>query len=240
MDCKCRVGILPDGSFCDCPMGEKQAEFEKRADRMRAGHGEPISPVGIIPERYRSNDAKALMELFRNDPKKRAALGKVGEWAKLPWVEQKKRNLFLWGPVGTGKTTIAYFTLGLFLRNGHRARGVYWSEWITLVDSLEYREGNAEVLELTKVPVLLLDDLGSQDREYQGDLQKETARRIDILRTVLNTRLSKGVPTIITTNLSPADFGRQWGPRIESRVSEDFWVQAVEGEDLRLRVGVNA
>ena len=239
-DCdRCKYGQLPDGTACSCSFG---AVFQRYLDdlaRQMDGHGRPLG-LDIIPARYRGNTAADLVTLFQGDAQKLATLKRVGAWARMTWAEQKVHSMFLWGPVGTGKTTVAMFALSQFLKSGHAARWVYWSEWITQVDALDFQEGNAEVLELTKVPVLLLDDLGSQDRvDSRGDLAPETNKRQDTVRTILNTRMTKGVPTIITTNLSPEQFGIVWGERVASRVAEDFWIESVTGADLRLSVGVN-
>lgn len=243
--CDCDMGLLADGSPCPrCTYGairERQLESEQRA---RDGHLEPISAhevARVIPRRYRDNDASALTDLFLNEPTKLNALLWVEKWTRQPWSVQKNESLFLFGPVGTGKTTIAMYALRRFMANGHSARYVSWSEWLAMIESLGYRESQAEVIDLTRVPVLLIDDLGSPDRTAGRNnvLSPETNKRQDIARLVINSRLNKAVPTIITTNLSPAQFGIMFGERVQSRVAGDFKIIEVNGADLRVLMGVN-
>lgn len=246
LKCDCHLGERPDGTPCPkCTFGAIRVKQAERDQYLLAGHGDAIDPsvvAQVIPARYRDNEGKTLANLFQGEPAKVKALVDIEKWTRQSWPEQKRRSMFLHGPVGTGKTTLAMYALKRFMEYGHRSRAVFWTLWLTQAESLDYQYSQAEVVELTKVPVLLLDDLGSQDRT-EGKFRKlapETNKRQDIARTIIDARMNKMVPTIITTNLTVDQFGVMWGERVASRIREDFTIVEVNGVDLREKYGVNA
>lgn len=240
MNCNlCSLGIREDGSPCDCSFGQIQAKAIQRESRLVDGHGDPV-PLDFIPERYRNNTTDDLLDLFDGESLKLAALLYVAKWVNLPWQEQRKRSLLLWGPVGTGKTTIATFALARIARNGHRGRIIGFHSFMNEIGSLGFTEGASEIENILKTPAVLIDDLGSQDRfDSRGMILPETSRRVDVIREIIDSRMKKGIPTIVTTNLNPDQVRIQFGDRVSSRLSEDFRSFEVNGSDIRQTYGVN-
>ena len=84
----------------------------------------------------------------------------------------------------------------------------------------------------TSLPILIIDDLGTE---------KITAKTIQALFLILTTRKEKKLPTVITTNLTPADIKDKYSERIYSRICDQTTSLCFElfGEDRRLKPSVN-
>ncbi len=74
--------------------------------------------------------------------------------------------------------------------------------------------------------LLILDDLGTEF------LTVVTAAE---LFNIINTRFLERRPTIISTNLSPGDFEKQYSDRITSRLLGNYTMLKFIGDDIRLK-----
>ena len=72
--------------------------------------------------------------------------------------------------------------------------------------------------------LLIIDDLGTEV------YNQFTA---SVLYNVINTRLNRSLPTVISTNLDMAEFRRRYWDRITSRVLGEYRILPFEGEDVR-------
>ncbi|MEU2180259.1 ATP-binding protein [Streptomyces thermolilacinus] len=145
-------------------------------------------------------------------------------------------NLLLTGTTGTGKTHQAY---GALRRIAAAGPHVYEVRAITAADMYGLlrpkgsdRGAEEELRRLARVPLLLLDDLGSAKA---SEFTEEVTYRL------VNERYNACRPTIYTSNL-PAraasggpDLTSALGERIVSRLSEDTTVVAMTGHDRRRR-----
>lgn len=163
----------------------------------------------VIPRRFHDADLTGF------DPEVYDALV---AWARRP----AGRNLVLIGPVGTGKTHAAVAACRVAHWSG---LGVRFLPVVELLDLL--RPGGPEnaLYDLADVDRLILDDVGSE---------RPTEWTAERLYALLNRRWLEVAPTIVTTNLAPADLEESIGARLFSRlVGNDAVVLALYGNDRR-------
>lgn len=113
------------------------------------------------------------------------------------------RNAYVFGPVGTHKTTLACAALRHVVRSGVRCRFVPTR---MLAERLRdsFRDGTDPIADCRRVPVLVLDDLG-----------KETARDwcLERIFALVDHRHNEGLPTLTTTQYP--------GGRLVERLARD-------------------
>ncbi|MBO2516955.1 MAG: hypothetical protein CW338_06740 [Clostridiales bacterium] len=137
------------------------------------------------------------------------------------------RNLVLTGGSGLGKT---YLLSCIAARAG--VRGVETLQLTAYKALTMLRDnyfGREEADELFDVPVLLLDDLGMEPM-----MQNVT---IEQIYNLINERMSRGLCTVITTNLSMGEIKARYNERIYSRLQDTALsrVYPMAGKDIRIR-----
>jgi DNA replication protein DnaC len=141
-------------------------------------------------------------------------------------------GLVLSGGVGRGKTGLASCVL---LERARCNESVLWIDFSKFIRKVRdtYRENSAtsyeEIIEAaTSVPFLLLDDKGALNatKAVSDDLRRN-------VYDVISERYNELLPTLITTNLSSAQFRAAFGDRIADRVQHLYHWQAVGGANLR-------
>ena len=110
-----------------------------------------------------------------------------------PALEQ--HGIMFTGNVGTGKTFYA-----CCIANALIERGI--AVWVTTVQPLlrkagDFNRADEIFRKIQTVDLLILDDFGAM---------QHSSRNLDLLFEVIDTRARSGLPLIITTNLSPAEF----------------------------------
>ncbi len=143
------------------------------------------------------------------------------------------RNLLLYGPPGLGKTFLSACIAREVSENGFSV--VYdtavnvFAQFETqkfsrdVEDTREARDGTRRYL---GCDLLILDDLGSE---------MTTPFVQSALYQLLNTRLTAGKRTIISTNLTPDDIRRRYSPQLASRLEGEYHMLRFFGEDIRLQ-----
>lgn len=134
-------------------------------------------------------------------------------------------SLLLFGPTGTGKTHTA---LSIARLAAERGFSVVYGPVQQLLHRVEREhfgraEGDSEETML-QCDLLILDDLGTE---------LTTAFYTTALYSILNGRMLSGKPTVISTNLSPADWHGRYGEQIASRVLGTYQPLLFMGSDIR-------
>ncbi len=135
------------------------------------------------------------------------------------------RNIFFTGKTGLGKTHLSLAIAEKLLSSNWN---VVYGSTINLMDRIEDEHfGRSEgdtMNTLLSADLLILDDLGT---EYDKQFCTSTVYNI------INSRLSSGIPTIISTNLTLAEMERRYEPRIVSRILSGYDILKFSGNDVR-------
>lgn len=199
----------------DCPLCQGQGWLVKNGKAYRCKCTVERGIAARLPERYR----KASLEDFHGE-----TLALIVNWLSHP-----TDGLFITGTVGTGKTHLA----AAIVRHLIEARtDVTFRRCARFYADVRetYRTNASEetVLEpLEQTRFLVLDDLGA------GSLS-DHERRFTL--ELLERRLNKNRPTVMTSNWSLEDIAQRMDDRIASRLSLFFHIE-LAGEDLRVRHG---
>ncbi len=147
---------------------------------------------------------------------------------------QGSGNLLLTGMPGLGKTYLAVCVGKAVAAQG---KTVCYETAISLFDKLERGkfnptpENQAKAEELSNCDLLILDDLGT---EFAGAFVNAA------LYGLLNGRMLEGKPMVVTTNLNWAEMEQRYSPQIASRLSGEFTLVRLVGDDIRRKKAAGA
>lgn len=139
------------------------------------------------------------------------------------------QNLFIYGTVGTGKSFLSICVANELLKKGHSV--IYFSSSglfeLLAENSFDYR--NKQELrsiydDLYECELLVIDDLGAE---------RTNSFVASELFSCLNERDNRKKSTIITTNLSLEELQNTYSDRIFSRVTSNFRLLKLSGQDIR-------
>lgn len=136
-------------------------------------------------------------------------------------------SLVLTGPVGVGKSYAAVAAVRPIFAKGC---SLLFVPATRLLDMVAYSNPDATVnrRQLETVDLLILDDLGTQrDNEWA----------IEQVYGVVNERWLEDRPTVVTSNLTPADLEEAIGERTYSRLADAGIGVRLSGEDRRRSKG---
>lgn len=148
---------------------------------------------------------------------------------KFPGV--KYTTLVFSGGVGTGKTCLASAMARDVVEKGYAAKIFSAYEFNSLMlttHTSPIAERNSLLHDVLTADMLLIDDFGTEPM-----LKNVT---VEYLLLVLEERQSRGLCTLITTNLSGENLLNRYGERIYSRLShkQHSLIIEMKGKDLRL------
>ncbi len=140
----------------------------------------------------------------------------------------QSENLALFGGTGLGKTHLSSAVAGRLIERGF---DVMYSGAVSMISDFENRrfgtgqnEEYGSVDRYTDCELLIIDDLGTE---------VVNQFTVSCIYNVINTRLNKKLPTILSTNLSPAEFRQKYWDRITSRVLGEYRILLFCGVDVR-------
>jgi hypothetical protein len=161
-----------------------------------------------------------------------ASVGVARSWLE-GWVAGGRSNLVLFGPVGTGKTGLAWgIVRELIERHLVPARFANWRDLLSEMQrSFDAHGSRLTTTHLQTAPVVCLDDLGAE---------QQTDWRRDELATLIERRHQHRLATIFTTNYDLKQLARRLGhddlvvgKRLVSRINEGAVRHEVTGPDRR-------
>ncbi|MBR0485838.1 MAG: ATP-binding protein [Oscillospiraceae bacterium] len=137
-------------------------------------------------------------------------------------------SLLFFGDVGVGKTHLSLSIVTEVLKQGYE---VIYDSIGNLISRIEHEHFSREKSEedtlqlLLNTDFLVLDDLGT---EFQ------TQFNLSVVYTIINTRINRNLPTIISTNLNWQQLNEQYQERIMSRLFAVYESIEFRGPDVRL------
>lgn len=136
-------------------------------------------------------------------------------------------SLYFYGRTGLGKTHLSLAIANEVIKKGYN---VLYGSVITFLNKLEKEkfgradaENDTEAL-LINADLLILDDLGAEFT---------TAYTTSVLYNVINSRICRGVPTIISSNLDIKELKERYPESIASRIIGNFNPVNFIGDDIR-------
>ena len=171
--------------------------------------------------------------IFDDPSKMKSIYNKIEEWCDD--IENSKfKNLLLCGMTGTGKTYLSECILNKLIDKGTDVR--FYSAFALSQLLLKFHttfsseEGKYDMLdEVLHVPVLVIDDLGSEPK-YRNVTE-------EYMYVLLGERLKLGLTTICSTNLELDVLALHYGDRVFSRLcyKPSTLIVKMENSDLRLK-----
>lgn len=147
------------------------------------------------------------------------------KWAN-NWPKVVKRDILLSGASGLGKTFMLRAMAARLIERGVNVLIVSSYTFLRMARK-DYFEEDSGLQELEKVSVLMLDDLGTEP------LMQNIS--VEHLYQLINERQSRGLSTIISTNLTLPELLDRYTERISSRLidTQNCTIFMLEGKDLR-------
>ncbi len=136
-------------------------------------------------------------------------------------------SLYFYGRTGLGKTHLSLAIANEAIKKGYN---VIYGSVINFLNKMEKEKfGRAESAVDTEellidADLLILDDLGAEF---------STAYTVSALYNVINSRVARGVPTIISSNLSLEELKSRYPESIASRIIGTFATVKFIGKDIR-------
>ncbi len=137
-------------------------------------------------------------------------------------------NLIMFGRTGLGKTHLSLAIANEVLKKGYNVLYDSTLNYLNQIEKEHFGKISTETDTLTQLlsaDLLILDDLGS---EYTKPFYTST------IYNIINTRLNKGLPTIISTNLNHEEMLKKYDERIMSRLFAIYESYEFVGTDIRL------
>lgn len=137
-------------------------------------------------------------------------------------------SILIFGNTGLGKTHISLAIANEVLKKGF---SVIYDSTMNILRDIEKEhfshEKSTEILDLVcDTDLLILDDLGT---EFESKFYNSA------VYNVINSRLIKGLPTIINTNMDFAALSVRYGGKVASRITTMYTCLEFRGSDVRLQ-----
>ena len=223
--------ICADTGYVGYPVKEPCECFSKAYQqkiRERIGLGGGIHETfdsfnsSIIPDEPVLNTAYTQRQMTE------AARNKCEKWAN-DYPDVPFRNVLLTGKSGLGKTFLMHAMANRMIERGLNVLTISAYQFVQSARE-SYFEREDSLDELLDVPVLMMDDLGSEPLIRNVTVEQ--------LFNLINERIIRGKATVISTNLKLEELRERYTEGIVSRISDpaSSLVITLEGRDLR-RVG---
>lgn len=142
-------------------------------------------------------------------------------------------NLLLCGGVGLGKTFLCSAIANHCLKANKTVIYITFPDLVDLIRRRKFEEPDSESSHenwLNGVDLVILDDLGAE---------KVTEFVLQELFVLINHRVNRRLPFVISTNLSLKDLEGVYTSRVYSRIVGTSRILRLQGEDVRLRLRRN-
>ena len=141
----------------------------------------------------------------------------------------QKGNILFQGNTGVGKTFLSNCVAKELLDKGYAllytSAGSLFDRFSDVILNKNQLPGSRDFYHATgECDFLLIDDLGTE---------LTSSVTVSCLYSLINDRLLRRKPTIISTNLSLAEIRGHYSERIFSRICDSYLIYTIYGEDIR-------
>lgn len=207
----CAVGACDGSGFLIDETTNTASDCECRAARIARARTRSLE--GRLPKLYRgvSFERPPLPEIARTGPDTVQAVKRYVR--SVAENLDRGRGLWLWGDVGTGKTTLAMIVSKAAIDAGRSVAIYSLPRLLNLLrESIESEGGLLDLLDrLSAVDLLHIDDLGAENR---------TDWVLEQLYSIVNARYEAQKAIVATTNVMPDQLTERLGARTVSRLVE--------------------
>ena len=230
VSCKtCGDTGMVDGRLCACMERRYNRELTKELSVLLRSGDESFERFDLslypdTPEQESGVSARSAMRIVFS-----ACRGFADSF---PDVPANLRNLLLRGESGLGKT---YLSACIARSVAERGYSVCYDTASAALEAFEKQkfsripeEAEAAALRAERMlscDLMILDDLGTE---------MATPAAASALYTLINTRLTRSLHTVISTNCSDDELRRRYSPQICSRLFGEFLELPFYGNDIRL------
>jgi len=155
----------------------------------------------------------------------KSALNTSKDFVKKILRNEKVNSILLFGDTGTGKTFLSNCIANELLKNGKTV--VYFTavDFFNRLRELSFSDSPGESTErLLDADLLIIDDLGTENTSTFTTSQ---------LFNVINKKLIKEQPLVISTNLKMNEIKELYSERIYSRIISSFELLRLYSDDIR-------
>lgn len=212
-DCeKCKDLGFVDTKMCDCL---------RRALVMKGYESSGLGAL-IGKQTFENFSLSRFKSDIPNYQRMRENLQIIQEFAER--FTPRSKSLLLIGGTGLGKTHLSSAVAKTVIEKGY---DVLYTSAVNLISEFEREKfglGESDTTRYFMAELLIIDDLGT---EIPGNFQDS------VLYNVIDTRICKGAPTIINTNLGAKELSERYGERIFSRLLGIYQPLLFTGSDAR-------
>ena len=136
-------------------------------------------------------------------------------------------SIIMRGETGLGKTHLSLAIAGEAIKKGYNV--IYGSaqSFFSRIENEHFNrfksDENTEEI-ITDSDLLIIDDLGAEF---------STSFTVSVFYNIVNNRMLTGKPTIISTNLTPAQLEKRYSRRVTSRLISEYQALNFVGKDIR-------
>lgn len=205
--CECQTELLKKFS-CEMLSDNTPLKLSSFSDFSLSFYQDTPDSTGISPKK-RMSDILNLCREYADD------------------FDRNSPSLFMYGETGLGKTHLSLAIAGEVIEKGY---SVIYDSAQNLLNKLERehfsRFDSSTYIEdsVFECDLLIIDDLGAEF---------ETRFTISEIYNIINTRLSAGMPTIISSNISLEELTNRYSARITSRIIGTYELLLFCGKDIR-------
>ena len=230
VSCKvCGDTGMVDGRLCACMERRYNRELTKELSVLLRSGDESFERFDLslypdTPEQESGVSARSAMRIVFS-----ACRGFADSF---PDVPANLRNLLLRGESGLGKT---YLSACIARSVAERGYSVCYDTASAALEAFE-KQKFSRIPEDAEVAALRAERMLSCDLMILDDLGTEmaTPAAASALYTLINTRLTRSLHTVISTNCSDDELRRRYSPQICSRLFGEFLELPFYGNDIRL------
>lgn len=200
--------------FCSC-FNQLYAKFS--VTKLNQNAQIELSSFDTFSLDYYSGNDRAVMERNLNYTKKYAST-----------FTPSSDSILIFGDTGLGKTHISLAIANEVIRSGH---SVIYDSAINILRQIEKEHFNqyrsSDTLDLIlDVDLFIIDDLGT---EFESKFYNS------VIYNIVNTRLNRKKPTIISTNMDFSAIANRYSGKIASRITAMYKCLEFKGDDIRLQ-----